>query len=208
MWSARLTSYGKTSVWNELESWQSMEWLLPLSSPAFPSVPSSCCSQLFWAKWTLFPMFNSQAWHRVFTEFLRAWSTLTDKYVLCHSHSHLPVLQSIIWALLVQRLFNHVCIQTSCPTQTSLSQFVSSGHLFCSIMLRTGILWSLFPKKWLVAGAGQKGETTLAHKEWPMYFLYSAVVSYLFLLPVHSTNVFQNIQILLLGFCFTSYWQN
>lgn len=67
-------------------------------------------------------------------------------------------------------------------------------------MLLMGIFSSLFTKKWLATGAGQKGATTLAHKEWPMYFLYSAVVSYLFLLPAHSTTVFQNIQILVLSF--------
>lgn len=38
MWGARLTSYGKTMVWDELETCQSMEWLLPLSSPACPQV--------------------------------------------------------------------------------------------------------------------------------------------------------------------------
>lgn len=64
------------------------------------------------------------------------------------------------------------------------------------------MLSSLFTKEWLAAGVGQKGESTLAHKEEPKYFFNSTAVSHLLLLPVHSTTVFQKIQ--LLGFHFNS----
>lgn len=78
--------------WKLGSPWNGCCLCLPLH---VPSVPSPCCSQLFWAKWTLFPTFNSQAWHSVFAVFLRAWSTLIDKQALCHSHGHLPVLKTV-----------------------------------------------------------------------------------------------------------------
>lgn len=153
-----------------------------------PSGPSCCCSQLFWAKWTPFSMFNSQAWHSVFTPLLRAWSTLTDKYVLSHCHGHLPVLNTVHpklqYELCLWKGFSTTFVPTHYALPKQVCRSISFGHLFCSIMLLTGILSSLFTKKWLVTQAGQKWETTQGTTN----FLYSDVVSYLFLLPVHSNS--------------------
>lgn len=114
-----------------------------------PSGPSSCCSQLFWPKLTLFPMFNSQAWHSVFALLLRAWSTLSDKSVLSHCHGHLPVLvyPKLQYELCLCKGFSTTFVSTPCALPKQVCHSISFGHLSCSIMLLTGILSSLFTKK-------------------------------------------------------------
>lgn len=91
---------GKSQVgmnWKLSSPW-SAYCLCPHPASMFPMYPWPYCSQLFWGKLSSVSYIQqpgSAQTDNVFTMFLRAWSTLTHEYVVCHSHGHLPLLKIV-----------------------------------------------------------------------------------------------------------------